>query len=267
VSELKRLPLAIVLGLALTVASADSGQMDAQTIIQRSVEANEQDWNAAPLYDFTERDVSPGGSRSYEVMMIEGSPYERLIAVNGVPLTDGQQAEELRMMESVTAVRRAESEQQRAQRIARYERERKRDHLLLDQLAIAFDFELLGKQQLGSYEVYVLKATPRADYQPPELDAEVLRGMEGKLWIDTESFQWVKVTAQVIHPVSIGGFLARVERGTRFELEKMPVRDNIWLPAHFTMKAHARVLFFFSRRTAKDETYFDYRLVSPGQTK
>jgi hypothetical protein len=79
--------------------------------------------------------------------------------------------------------------------------------------------------------------------------------------------QWVKVTAQVIHPVSIGGFLARVGRGTRFELEKMPVRDNIWLPAHFTMNALARILFPIFHRTAKDESYSDYRLAFPIQTR
>lgn len=54
----------------------------------------------------------------------------------------------------------------------------------------------------------------------------MLRGMEGELWIDEATFQWVKVQARVIRPVSIEGFLARVEPGTRFELEKMPVADQ-----------------------------------------
>lgn len=266
-SGLKRLPLAMVPGLVLPAVFAAPALIDVQTIIQRSVEANERDWNAAPLYDFAERDLARGGSQTYEEMMIEGSPYERLIAVNGVPLTAGQQAEEVRKLDAVTAERRAESPQQRAERIAKYERGRKRDHRMMSQLAIAFDFKLLGETKLGNYDVYVLKATPRADYQPPDVDADVLKGMEGKLWIDTQTFQWVKVTAKVIHPVSIGGFLAQVERGTQFELEKMPVQDDIWLPAHFTMKAHARILFLFSHRTAQDETYFDYRLASPQQSR
>jgi len=252
-----------LLRLPLAAALAQSGQMDVHTIIQRSVEANERDWEAAPLYECVERDLAPGGSRTYEEMMIEGSPYERLLAVNDVPLTDGRQAEEARKLELVMAERRAETEHQRMQRIAKYERERKRDHLLLDQLAVAFDFKLLGTTRLANDEVYELKATPRADYQPPGVDAEVLTGMQGKLWIDTKTFQWVKVTARVIRPVSIGGFLARVEPGTQFELEKVPVEDDIWLPKHFTMKARARILLLFSHRAAKDESYSDYRLASP----
>lgn len=46
------------------------------------------------------------------------------------------------------------------------------------------------------------------------------------------------VEATVIHPVSIEGFLAQVEPGTQFKLEKMPVADGIWLPKHFV--SHVR---------------------------
>jgi hypothetical protein len=87
--------------------------------------------------------------------------------------------------------------------------------------------------------------------------------MEGKLWIDEKTFQWVKVEARVIRPVSIGGFLAQVEPGTRFELEKMPVAEGIWLPKHFAMKSQAKVLFFFTRKSQADETYYGHHKASP----
>jgi hypothetical protein len=89
--------------------------------------------------------------------------------------------------------------------------------------------------------------------------------MEGKLWIDKKTYQWVKVEATVIHPVSIAGFLAQVEPGTRFELEKMPVTDSLWLPKHFAMKSQARVLFFFTRKSQADETYYGYQKATPIQ--
>lgn len=83
--------------------------------------------------------------------------------------------------------------------------------------------------------------------------------MQGKLWIDKQTFQWVKIQAQVIHPVLIEGFLAEVEPGTRFELEKRPVQDGIWLPSHFAMKAQAKIFFLFPHRSQDDETYYGYR--------
>jgi len=82
--------------------------------------------------------------------------------------------------------------------------------------------------------------------------------MRGTLWIDKDSFQWVKVAADVVHPVFIAGFLARVEPGTRFEVEKAPVADGVWLPTHFAMKSRANILFVLTHRENEDETYFDY---------
>ena len=83
--------------------------------------------------------------------------------------------------------------------------------------------------------------------------------MVGQLWIDQKTFQWVKVVAEVVHPVSIGGFLARVDPGTRFELDKAPVGNGIWLPSHFSMKSDAKVLHMFSHDSQEDVTYFDYK--------
>lgn len=234
---------------------------DARTIIQRSVEANEADWDAFPKYEFDETDFLPGNqSRTYRVTMILGSPYERLIAIDGEPLSPEQSAEEEQKMQRAIESRRNESAAQRAKRVASYQRDRNRDHLLMDQLTEAFNFKLSGEQKLGPYKVYVLKARLRPGYNPPNMQAEVLTGMEGELWIDEQTFQWVKVEAHVIHPVRIEGFLARVEPGTRFELEKTPVGNGIWLRQHFSMHSRAKILFLFSHDGQEEESYSNYHL-------
>lgn len=239
-------------------------QYDAGMIIQRSVEANNEDWKAAPRYDYFEQDRDPQGkTKTYEESMIFGSPYARLIAVDGKPLQPEQQTQEQHKLDAAIHDRQKESQQERASRIAKYDQGRQRDHLLMEQLTKALDFRLVGEQKMGKYEVYVLKATPRAGYQPPNIESKVLTGMEGTLWVDKKTFQWVKVEAKVIHPVSIEGFLATVEPGTRFELEKMPVTSSIWLPKHFAMKSSARVLFFFSNHTQENETYYKYHKATP----
>lgn len=236
---------------------------DVRTIIQRSVQANEKDWQADPEYDHYETDQEDGNPpQTHEVLMILGSPYKRLVAVNGSHISAQQQASEEHKMEQEIARRRAETPEQRGERIAKWQKDRKRDHLLMEQLTQAFNFKLLGQQRMGPFQVYVLKATPRPGYKPPNMQAQVLTGMEGKLWIDTKTFQWVKVQAKVIHPVSIQGFLATVEPGTHFELEKAPVGNGIWEPAHFSMKSQAKVLFLFHHRSQENDVYFGYRKAS-----
>ncbi|MGD0668597.1 MAG: hypothetical protein ABSB23_13630 [Bryobacteraceae bacterium] len=243
--------MAASIGLAVPGASVPS-------IVQRSVEANTRDWQAAPGYNYFDRERTGNGTRSYQVLMILGSPYRRLVAINGKTLPPAEQAEEQRKLDETVGRRRNESPKERAERMASYRRDRRRDRQLMNQLVQAFNFRLLGEQRLGPRTVYVLQATPRPGYTPPSLETRVLTGMQGKLWIDTETFQWVKVEASVIHPVWIEGFLARVDPGTRFELEYGPVSGDVWLPKHFAMKSRARILFVFRHRGQADQTYFGY---------
>jgi hypothetical protein len=254
----------MLLPLLLIPAVAVGAELDAKAVLQRSVAANQADWNAAPFYNHYERDsTDDGGTRTYEVMMIHGSPYQKLVAVNEQPLTPQQKAAEQTKLQQTINQREHETSKQRAQRIAAYEKDRKRDQLLMDQLSEAFNFKLIGQQKLNGFDTYVLKATARPDYRPPNNQCQVLTGMEGKLWVDTKTFQWVRVEAHVIHPVSIEGLLARVQPGTRFELEKAPVSDGVWLPTHFSMKAQAKVLFVFSHKSFDDESYWGYQKAAP----
>jgi hypothetical protein len=84
--------------------------------------------------------------------------------------------------------------------------------------------------------------------------------MEGTLWIDRDTSQWVEVEAHVTRPVRIVGFLAEVEPGTHFELEKKPVagNENIRMAAQFSMKSRARVMLLFPHHAEEDDTFFDY---------
>jgi hypothetical protein len=91
--------------------------------------------------------------------------------------------------------------------------------------------------------------------------------MEGRLWIDQQSFHWIKAEATVTRAVSIAGFLAKVDPGTQFLLEQRPVASDVWLPIHFSMRTRARILLLLRQRSQVDETYFDYRRAErPGQT-
>lgn len=235
-----------------------NAQEDVASILQRSSEANERDWAALPQFDNFERDRNKDGDKTFAVTMLDGSPYERLIAVNGHSPDAATQKAEQEKYEKTVAERQHESADKRSRRIAKYQGDRKRDHILSQQLTAAFDFRVIGKRTLNGHKVYVLRATPRRGYKPPNRDSQVLPGMEGTLWIDQNTFQWVKVEAHVIRPVRIEGFLAEVEPGTKFEVEKRPFTSDIWLPSHYSMKANAKVMLLFPHKGQEDETYFNY---------
>jgi hypothetical protein len=256
-----------LLAVTILAAGAAFAQTDVQTIIQRSIEATKADWNAAPQYSYQETDREHGKSKTYNVRMIEGSPYQVLIAVDGQPLTPDEQQKEQEKLEQTEAKRKSESPGERARRIADYNKDRKRDHAMLLELTKAFDFKLMGETQLAGRDVYLIQATLRPDYQPTNDEGKVLTGMQGRLWIDKATFQWVQVTARVIRPVSIEGFVARVEPGTRFELQKMQVADGVWLPKHFAMHSRAKILGVWKHITQEDETFSNYEKSGNSQTE
>jgi len=239
---------------------------DAAQIVQRSVTATTNDWNAAPGYNFTERDIIVKHGvktvKKYQVLMLDGSPYNKLIAIDGHSLSRAASATEDRKLQQETARRRSESPSARQKRIAEYKRERRQDHALMAEMARAFDYKLVGQENVNGSPCYVLDATPKPGYQPINRDTKVLKGMRGRMWIDTQNYQWVKVRAEVFRPVTFGLFIAYVQPGTEFSLEDEPVSGNLWLPSHFSVRVKAKILFV-SRNSLDDETYSNYQPAAP----
>jgi hypothetical protein len=243
-------------------AAAPPKTPGATAIIQRSVDAMRSDWEASAHYIHQERDLETHGSKTYQVLMIEGSPYQKLTAVNGKPLSPGDAKQEERKLLDEVKSRCGESPSERQKRIAEYRKDQKRDHEMIDELTKAFDFKIAGRGRVNGRRTWLLNATPRPGYQPPNLETKALTGMEGKLWIDTATFEWVRVEAHVVRPVSIEGFLARVEPGTVFQLVRAPVGKAFWAPSHFSERSKARIVGLIGHSTHDDETYTNYRPAS-----
>jgi hypothetical protein len=255
---MKRILVAIAL---LAAPSVNLATPDVSEIIRQSVAANHRNLLASADFDHCERVINRDGTKTYDVTMVLGTPYQRLTEINGQPLSDGEQQREKQKLDAARAARERESAEERATRLGKDDKDRRRNRLLLDQLPEAFTFTLEGEQKVGRFDAYVLRATPRRDYQPPTLESQVLTGMEGRFWIERNSFQWIKAEAAVVRPVSIASFLARVDPGTQFTLEQTPVNpdSDVWMPAHFSMRTRGRVLFLLKQRTQVDATYYDYR--------
>jgi len=135
----------------------------------------------------------------------------------------------------------------------------------MSEMAKAFQYKLLGNETLNGHKCYVIEATPKPGYAPPNRETKVLTGMRGKMWIDAAEFQWVKVHAEVFRPVAFGLFIARVHPGTEFTLENGPVGNGLWLPSHFSTTVKSTIMGVFSHNSSDDEVYSDYRPMSEVQ--
>jgi hypothetical protein len=235
-------------------------------MVELSIASTEADWRALPHFSYIERDTDVKGeattSKTYRVCMIDGSPYSHLIGVGDEPISPVQEARENEKLQKEIARRANESSRERAKRLAAYQNNRQRMFALIEQMADAFDFTLIDEQKLDNHAVLVLQAVPRRGYQPKTREAKILTGMKGTLWIDQDTYQWVRVEAEAIRPFWLGWFIAEVFPGTRFLLEQAPVMNNLWLPKHFNVEVKARVLLL-KKNYSHDENYRDYHLL-PG---
>jgi hypothetical protein len=253
---------------SIALCAQSTAAPDPSEIIKRSVAANAADWKALPEYSFCARSrkckVDTSGhvkveeAKTYQTTMIEGSPYERVIAIDNQPLDPEQQRQEQAKFDREVARRQNESSSQRQARLSKYHSERAEERMLMQQMAEAFTFTLAGEQQIDGIDCYVLNASPKPDYRPPVQKARVLLGTKGRLWIDKEHYHWVKVQAEVVNPVEFGGFVAKVKPGTKFELQQEQVGD-VWLPKHFSESVNASVFGLYGLRSTEEADFSDYR--------
>jgi hypothetical protein len=236
-------------------------------IVRKSLDAIQANWEQSAGYSHVERDFQSKKEgeptiKTYEVLMIEGSPYRRLIALDDKPLSVGDQAEEDRKMMAEIEKRQHESAHEEKKRKAKYLRDRQREQDMIREMINAFEFRLAGEETVDGHDCWVLDTSPKPGYAPPDREARVLLGMTGRLWIDKIQNQWVKAKAEVVKPVSFYGFLAKVGPGTHFLLEQEQVANNLWLPKHFSMQVNALALGFINEDSRDDETYRDYKPMS-----
>lgn len=215
-------------------------------IIQRATVAMQSDWKAFPGFAFVERDEETSKHvtkvTTHRVFMIEGTDYYMPIAVDDKPYTAQQLAQEHQKLVQEIDRRKHETDKERKHRSERYWRERNQTGVLLEQYVKAFDFRLVGEEFFNGHSACVLDAKPRSDYRPPNREAKILTGMQGRLWIDSHDFHWLKAEADVLKPVSILGIAVRVLPGTHMELQMAPVSPSLWLVSCFTVTVKASVL-------------------------
>jgi hypothetical protein len=258
-----RVPLSAVL-FAIVVSVARAATPSPEEIVRRSVDAIKEDWAEAAKFSYLERDVdskhgNPAMAKTTRVLMIDGSPYNVVTAINDQPLAPDEKAAEQRKLAREIEKRHNESDRERRRRIAKYARDQQRNHEMLQEMVEAFRFRLTGEVQVDGHDCWALDAEPKPDYQPTDHEGHVLKGMKGQLWVDKATYQWVKVHAEVVRPVTFYGFLARVGPGTEFNLEQEPVANGLWMPKTFEVRVKAVALGMFSENSSEYDSYRDYQ--------
>lgn len=257
--------LCALLGVSIALAA----EPDARDLMRRALLRDQDNRNKTLEYTFRKRsekrDFDSQGKLkkkeilTHDVMVIEGTPYDRLVERGDKPLPPDEERKEQQRLRDETERRKKETAAQRTARLSGRDKENAREAGAFREFVDAFSFQHAGTEKLATGDAYVIDATPVAGYKARTRFTSWLPKMKGRAWIDKATTRLVRGEAEFIEVASFGYFLARLSKGSRILFEQMRVDDDIWMPRRLHIKASARIALVIPYNLEQEITYSNYR--------
>ena len=224
-------------------------------LLPHEVEAQLQDH---ALWTYLERKRLDGEWKLFHVYQTQEGQLDRLIEVNGQPLTPAQ----------------VEAEDQRIQRLisqpSQVRQRQKREHddgvqaqNLLRMFPAAFRFQYDGKQG----PLVQLRFTPNPQFQPTDHTAQVFHHMEGTMLLDPEQKRLAAINGTLTSEVKFfHGLLGHLDKGGTFAVTQQEVSPHLWEVTNMHVHMRGKALFFKTIDAQEDETYSDFQAVPSDTT-
>ncbi len=114
---------------------------------------------------------------------------------------------------------------------------------VLDSIMDGFIFTRIGHEMRNGRDVAKIHLEPDPNYKAHTRTTEFLKHATATLWVDENAQQVMRVEADVVTDVAIGGILAKVYRGGHIVLEQSEVEPGVWLPTYYQADFAGRKLF------------------------
>ena len=157
----------------------------------------------------------------YEVKLIGGLPFTRLVKVQGRELTEKELEKQ---NERETAFR------QRVTRVDIQKKAKSKEGLATPELVNRFEFQVTKREIIEGRPTLIVTFAPRAGASEKSLEDKVFQHVFGTLWVDEEEAELTKLEASVRGPVSLGLFGA-VGSLNKFQatIERSRMPDGVWV--------------------------------------
>lgn len=256
--------LLLALCCALPIAAEDPTE-----IVRRALRFHTQNDEVARNYTYLRRvetsaldksgKVRHLDSETWDVTLLEGSPYSRLIMRDDKPLPPKEEQKQQAELQKSIEQRRKETPEQRQQRVAAWNRRRQAEQEQRKEVPEAFDFRLVGEETVDGAPAWIIEGTPRQDFKPRSKSAGYYKKLKGRIWVTKSDYFPVKIEAETIDTVSLGVFLARLRKGAQISVEHTRVNGEVWLPKHVWFTGDARFLLVKDAHIKRDLVYSNYR--------
>lgn len=242
---------------------------DAADIIRRASEIDQKNIDVSRNYTYLrrqeQREVDSSGrlkkleSVTYDVTLLEGSPYPRLVARNDKPLSAKEQRQEEEKLQKSIADRRRETKEQHDRRVAEWERKQEKQREPLREMADAFDLKIAAEESLDGIDAWVIDGTPKAGYRPKSQSTSFFPKVRFRAWVEKKGYHWLKLDMESLDTISFGGFLIRMAKGSHLTVENARINNEVWLPKGAVLSGSIRIALVKVLRGEMRFTFSDYR--------
>jgi hypothetical protein len=159
-----------------------------------------------------------------EILETKDGDVARLIAIDGKPLSPDANRAELVRLDTLAAHPELQEHRHRGE-----QRDAARINHLMALLPEAFLYRLEGTVPCGASQCYRLRFTPNPHFAPPDLEADVLRGIAGEVWIDRAQERLTRIDAHFTADVDFGfGLLGKLNKGGTVLVEQTDIGNHDW---------------------------------------
>jgi hypothetical protein len=215
----------------------------AETAIANEVAIIESEDRAPVRY--RQRKVDAKGDTTREIIEAKDGTVARLVERNGQPITAADDALERERLTAEIADPDAFLKHHKRDKATRQDA---KDLIHLLPQAMIYTYAP-GQPQRPSANPsqdppqVVLDFRPDPAFHPPTMAADLLTGIEGRVWIDARSHCMIRVEGRVLHAVNFGfGIVAKIYPGGTVEFEQTRAIGDRWAYSHLEEHLTARVL-------------------------
>jgi hypothetical protein len=156
----------------------------------------------------------------------------------------------------------ADSGRAQSEAYAKIQKKRKDRNELIDAAREAFFFTFVAREPRGERILTKFRMEPNPAFKPPSRTASLYSKVRGFVWIDEASGQLARIQGEITEDISLGLFLARVNKGSYFMQERYEIFPGCWLPTFSQYDFDGRKLFM--NFSIHERTFYSrYRFIGP----
>lgn len=263
---------AVEAGASSASSSRGSSHEPSREVLSHVIDGLKEAERAQYLYERIERvetrrqavDPDPQSVRISRVIPAGTGMAKIPLGPDGKPGdADSYRAELDKLLKALNwAVETGQTQREAYQKIQKKQKERDD---LIDATRNAFLLTYIGQETRGDRMLSKYRMAPNPAFKPTNRATSIYTKVKGFLWVDEAAQQLAQVEGEVTDDISLGVFLAKIYKGSRFMQDRYEMAPGIWMPSFSQYDFDGRK--FFSNISVHEKTFYSAykRIGSPAE--